>query len=124
MMMSIMGIVFLFGILIILLPDFGEISKERMASTSMMMCTGKIRTAIKAELEKGSPIKTDYEVKCPKLINQIVVHEDGGIKVFNPTYKIQLSFKPTLKDGKVKWSCQGTPAAFVPAQCKVESGTK
>ena len=117
--MSLIGIVIFIGILLLLLPDIQEVPEERMASIAMAMCVTDIKTAISADIKKGKTIKTNYENKCPKLISKLSVHEDGNIETFNPTYRIHLSFKPTVQDGVVKWSCQGKPDAFVPKACRV-----
>ena len=118
MLMSIVGIVIFVGLLLILLPDFGKVSEERMTSASMTMCIGKIKAGVKSDLLKGNTVKTDYKVKCPKLISQVQVHANGRIEVYNPTHKIRLSFKPVLNEDKLIWSCEGTPAEFVPAACR------
>jgi hypothetical protein len=119
MKMSLIGMVIFIGILLLLLPDIQDVPEERMASVAMAMCVADIKIAISADLKKGKKIKTNYENKCPKLISKLSVREDGNIETFNPTYRIQLLFKPILKDGVVKWSCQGKPDAFVPKACRV-----
>ena len=120
MMISIAGITIFFGLLLVLLPDFGSVSEERMTSASMTMCIGKIRAGVKSDLLQGKPVKTDYEVKCPKLISRMQVHSNGSIEVYNPTHKIQLSFQPSVNEGKLSWSCKGEPAEHVPANCRKE----
>jgi len=120
--MSLVGITIFIGLLLIMLPDFGEVSQERMTSASMTMCLRKVRAGIRSDLEKGNTVKTDYEIKCPKLISKLAVHSNGKIEVSNPTHGIQLSFEPVLKEGKVVWSCEGTPAEFVPTSCRQKTG--
>lgn len=124
MLMSLISIIFFIGILLLLLPDIHEVPEERMASVAMAMCVTDIKIAISADLKKGKTIKTSYENKCPKLISKLIVRGDGNIEMFNPTYRIQLSLKPTLRDGVVKWSCQGKPDTFVPKACRTKIAPK
>jgi len=118
MLISLVSIIFFIGVLLILLPDIQEVPEERMASAAMAMCVVKIKKAISADLQQGNTIKTEYENTCPKLISKLSVSRDGNIEMFNPTYHIQLLFKPSLKDGVVNWSCQGKPAEFIPKACQ------
>jgi len=118
--MSLIGIIFFIGVLLLLLPDIQEVPEERMASTAMAMCVVEIKIGIGADLKEGKQIKTDYENKCPSLISKLNVHGDGKIEMFNPTYQIHLSIMPALRDGVVSWSCYGQPAEFVPRACRVK----
>lgn len=124
MKISIIGIIFFVGMLFILLPDISEVPEERMASLSMAMCINEIRAGIKTNIEQGKPVKTDYKNKCPQLISKLGVKRNGRIEMFNQTHKISLSFEPVLIEGKVKWSCRGTPDKFVPKACRERRGKK
>lgn len=121
---SVIGIIFFVGVLLIMLPDISEVPEERMTSISMTMCISDIRKNIKSDLEKGRSIKTDYKNNCPQLISKLDIQKDGSIEMFNQANKINLSFKPALAEGKVKWSCSGTPNDFVPKACRQKSQSK
>lgn len=120
MLISLISIIFFMGILLLLLPDIQEVPEERMASAAMAMCVVNIKKDISSDIKKGNKIKTDFKIKCPKLISKLNVSSNGDINMFNSTYGIQLLFKPNLKNGVVSWSCLGTPAGYVPKACQVK----
>jgi len=124
MKISIIGIVFFVGVLLILLPDISEVPEEKMTSVSMAMCISDMRIDIKKDMEQGRPVKTDYKNTCPQLISKLNVDESGKIEIFNQTQQINLSFQPVMLNGKVKWSCRGTPAEFVPRACRKKPARK
>jgi hypothetical protein len=46
-----------------------------------------------------------------------VVSEDGEIRGWNGDNAIEITLTPSLKAGKVAWTCKGYPHAVMPAGC-------
>jgi len=46
-----------------------------------------------------------------------VVSEDGEVRGWNGENAIEITLTPSLKAGKIAWSCSGYPRAVMPASC-------
>ncbi len=46
-----------------------------------------------------------------------LVEADGVVRGWNEKNGIELSFTPSMQDGKVAWRCRGFPATAMPAGC-------
>jgi hypothetical protein len=114
----VIGIALLVGLLLLSLPDAEDIPEEKMTSISMAMCLADIKIDIRKKLEQEQAIVAEYQTRCPQLIDELKVSRTGRIEVYNKQKKIRLSFVPVRQDGKVSWTCAGTPVQFVPRACQ------
>src|SRR5258706_5446791 len=46
-----------------------------------------------------------------------IVADDGAVRGWNEKNALEISVIPSLKDGKVSWTCKGYPVASMPAEC-------
>ena len=46
-----------------------------------------------------------------------IVEPNGAIRGWNEKNAIEISVSPSLKDGKVAWTCRGYPNAYMPTSC-------
>ena len=46
-----------------------------------------------------------------------IVSEGGAIRGWNEKNAIEVTFMPTLQDGKTGWTCRGYPVTAMPASC-------
>ena len=46
-----------------------------------------------------------------------IVADDGAIRGWNERNALEFSLIPSLKDGKVSWTCKGYPVAAMPSSC-------
>lgn len=65
----------------------------------------------------GQGVKIDPK-KDPKYGElKWIVSQDGAIRGWNGENAIELTFTPSLRDGKIAWTCKGYPHSAMPASC-------
>lgn len=112
------GVVVLFGILLLMLPNTDERSLSRIASTSMLACTKTMRDQVIRELEQGRPVTTEYNNPCPDQIARLELKESGELVIVGKNYPITMRMRPVVEESGRHWSCRGEPADHVTKLCK------
>lgn len=114
----VVGVILLFMILIMMLPDTDEKSLSRIGSASMLACTKEIRTQIGEKMLNSEAVSTEHKISCPDLITSLKVNEQGHMLIVGNKYKVRMELDPVIENGKIRWSCTGTPAESVTNLCK------
>ncbi len=114
----IVGVVLLFGILLMLLPDTDEKSLAKIASASMLMCSSHLREQVALQVLSDETVSVEFKNPCPDLIATVEVEESGGMVITGNTHPLMIRLIPVVEEGKVRWSCRGEPAAMVTNLCK------
>lgn len=114
----IVGVVLLFGILLLLLPKSDEESRTKISSASMLMCTKAFRAEVAAQLLRGEAIDREFKNSCPSAIASLEVDEAGGMVLTGAKYPLKMTLSPVVENGKVRWSCVGEPEGDVTKLCK------
>lgn len=114
----VVGVILLFVILLMMLPDTDEESLSRIGSASMLACTKNIRTQIKEQLLHNEAVTTEHDVSCPDLIASLKVNERGQMVITGNKHKVTMQLSPVFENGKLRWSCTGKPAGSVTNLCK------
>jgi len=65
----------------------------------------------------GRGVKVDNRSDATLGALKWVVSEDGAVRGWNGEYAIQITLTPSLKGGKVAWSCSGYPRNAMPQGC-------
>ncbi len=112
------GVVVLFGILLLMLPNTDEKSLSRIASTSMLACTKNMRDQVLRQLEQDAPVNTDYKNPCPDQIASLELNESGELVIVGKKYPITMRMRPVVTESDSHWSCRGEPADHVTKLCK------
>ncbi|MDH4134503.1 MAG: hypothetical protein OEV31_06905 [Gammaproteobacteria bacterium] len=113
-----LGVVLLFAILLVLLPNKGEDSDARIASASMLACTLDFREQVGRQLLAKAPITAKFTNKCPNVIAAVEAGEVGEIVITGTQHQLKLTLSPVQSEGKLHWSCRGEPARAVTKLCK------
>ena len=114
----VVGIVLLFGILLMMLPDTDEESLAKIATASMLMCTLDLREQVALQVLKEETVAVEFGNKCPDLIASLEVDEAGEIVISGNKHQIEMTLSPVVEGAKVRWSCRGVPATAVTKLCK------
>ncbi len=114
----VVGVVLLFGILLLMLPNRDEESLIKIASTSMLMCTSEVRDRVASQVLRGKGVTGDFRNKCPDLIALLDIGESGEIVIAGNRHQLKMTLTPVVEDGKVRWSCQGEPADTITKLCR------
>lgn len=114
----VVGVVLLFGILLMMLPRTDEQSLARIASASMLMCTKDFREQVAQQVAGKKPVTAEFKNQCPGLIARLEVEEQGEVVIFGNKYALKMTLTPVAEGNKVRWSCRGEPQAFVAKLCK------
>lgn len=114
----VVGVVLLFGILLMMLPDRDEKSLARIASTSMLMCTSEVRELVAAQVLNGDEVNGEFRNRCPDLIAVLEVGDTGEINISGNEHQLQMVLTPVVENGKVRWSCKGEPTDNITKLCK------
>jgi len=108
----IMGLVFLF------MNKDHVSSKERLAGSRLVICSGKIRPEVGKSLLSKQPVKTDIKNPCPKFVSELHIDDHGVINMKNNQYSIEVSFTPVITESTIHWRCLGSPEEFLPRRCR------
>ena len=114
----IIAVVILFSVLLLMLPKTDDASKKKMASAAMLMCSNDYRKAVAELLRNNEEIVLKFNNECPKLITRLSVDDNGTITLFGAQQGLQIVLTPIEESTKVRWSCQGKPAASITKLCK------
>lgn len=114
----IVGVVLLFGILLMMLPNTDEESLARIASASMLMCTMDFREQVARQVIRDEVIAVEFRNTCPDLIAALDVSESGELVITGNKHQMKMTLSPVVEGGKVRWSCRGEPATVVTKLCK------
>lgn len=115
----VVGVVLLFGILLMMLPDTDEKSLAKIASTSMLMCSSDFREQVASQVLRDEPVSVEFKNPCPDLIATVEVVASGDMVITGKTYPLMMRLIPVVEEGKVRWSCRGEPTDMVTNLCKV-----
>jgi hypothetical protein len=114
----VVGVVLLFGILLLMLPRTDEVSLARIASASMLMCTQALREEVAQQLHEEEAVTLRFDNHCPDLIARLVLDESGEIVIIGNSHPLQMTLQPVVESGKVRWRCRGEPADRITSLCK------
>lgn len=114
----VIGVALLFGILLAMLPKSDDVSRAKIASASMLMCTKDFRERVARQLVRGETVDAAFSNTCPDLVASLTVGEGGAMEIVGNKYPLTMSLTPVLADGAVRWSCRGTPAELIAKLCK------
>jgi hypothetical protein len=114
----VVGVVLLFGILMMLLPKRDEASLTRIASQAMLMCTKDFREQVAQQVIKKEAVALEFKNKCPDLIASLEMNERGEMVITGNKHQLKMTLIPAVEGGKVRWSCHGEPAAAVTKLCR------
>lgn len=114
----VVGVVLLFGILLLMLPKTDEDSLSKIASASMLMCTLDFREHVAQQVIRGETVAVEFRNKCPDLIAALEVDELGEMVIAGNKHQLKMTIRPVVEEGKLRWSCRGEPAAAVTKLCK------
>lgn len=108
----------LFAMLLFLLPRTDDVSKKKMSSAAMLMCSKEFRKAVAAQVLHDEPITLQFNNNCPELIAAIDVAEDGTLTLHGAQHGVLMTLTPMVEFGDVRWSCRGEPPQTTTALCK------
>lgn len=114
----VVGVILLFVILLMMLPDTDEKSLSRIGSASMLVCTKDIRAQVGEQLLHDEAVATEHKIACPDLIASLEVNEQGQMFITGNKHKVTMELSPVIESGKLRWSCIGEPAGLVTNLCK------
>lgn len=114
----IVSLALLFGILLLTLPKTDNESVAKIASGAMLMCTLDFRKQVEAQLDRGEAVSAEFNNSCPDTIASLEISEQGEIVITGNKHPLTMTLTPVMENGKVRWSCQGTPAGSVSKLCK------
>jgi hypothetical protein len=112
------GVVLLFAILLLMLPNKGGKTEAKIASASMLACTLDFRDRVGMQLVRNEAPTAKFENKCPNVIAAVDVGERGDIVITGTQHQLKLTLSPVVGNNKVHWNCRGEPAAAVTRLCK------
>lgn len=112
------GVVLLFAILLLMLPNKDEKSVAKIASASMLACTLDYRDQVGRQLLRKEAVNVQYQNKCQNVIAAVQAGERGDIVITGKEHQLKLTLSPVVVNDKVHWSCRGEPAEAVTKLCK------
>lgn len=115
----VVGLVLLFGILLLMLPKSDKESITKIASASMLMCTLDFREQVARQVLRKEPIAVHFNNTCPDLIAALSVGEQGDMVITgHQDHPMKMALTPVVEGNQVRWRCRGEPAAAVTKLCK------
>ncbi len=115
----VVGVVLLFGILLLMLPKSDKGSIDKIASASMLMCTLDFREQVARQVIRKETVAVEFRNTCPDLIAALKVGELGDMVIAgNNEHPMKMTLIPVVEGGQVRWSCRGEPAEAVTKLCK------
>ncbi len=114
----VVGVVLLFGILLLMLPKSDKESIDKIASASMLMCTLDFREQVAQQLARKEAVAVKFKNTCPDLIAALEVGELGDMVITGNKHPMKMTLSPVIEGDKVRWSCRGEPAGAVTKLCK------
>ncbi len=114
----VVGVVVLFGVLLLMLPKTDEEALSRIASTSMLKCTQDFREQVAQQVLREEVVDVEFNNNCPELIALLELGEQGEMVITGNSYRLRMTLSPVIEGEKVRWSCRGEPGAAVTKLCK------
>jgi hypothetical protein len=114
----VVGVVLLFGILLMTLPNRDPQSLSRIGSASMLACTKDLRRQIEPQVLRGDAVALTFANSCPELIASLEISEEGGMVISGNRHKLTMQLTPVVEGNKVRWRCRGEPPEAVTRLCK------
>lgn len=114
----VVGVVLLFGILLLMLPKSDPESLSKIASASMLMCTVDFREQVARRLIRKEAVTLEFTNTCPDLIAALEMSESGEMVITGSGYPLAMRLIPVVDGGGVRWRCHGEPAEAVTKLCK------
>lgn len=110
----------------LLKPVYVEIPPERLAASRLYFATLDARNAVTKIIKQSSTVTGSGKgLALPSMNDQKhgqmawIISENGRIVGSNKKYNQTLSFIPSIKDNKIKWSCNFEPKQYAPGICKL-----
>jgi len=112
-----------FLVVAVLLPQMaGTESKE--AAQALIAGAQPAQQQVSAAAEKngntsaaGKGVKLDKKSDPKHGDLKWIVGDDGAIRGWNEKNALEIAVTPTLKGGKVDWTCKGYPVSVMPTSC-------
>jgi len=114
----VVGVVLLFGVLLLMLPKTDDETLSKIASASMLKCTQDFREQVARQLLRENVVNVKFNNKCPDLIGSLEVNEQGEMVISGKSYPLRMRLAPAMEGEKIRWSCRGEPSAAVTKLCK------
>ena len=114
----VVGVVLLFGILLMTLPKRDEASLARIASQAMLMCTQDFREQVARKVISGDAVALEFKNTCPDLVASLEVDGRGSMVIKGNSHRLEMRLIPAVEGGKVRWRCRGEPAGAVTKLCR------
>jgi len=114
----VVGVIFLFGVLLLMLPKSDEETLSRIASAAMLKCSQDFREQVARQVLEQDVVDAGFNNTCPDLIGSLEVDEKGGMIIRGESYPLKMTLSPVVEGDKVRWRCSGEPAAAVTKLCK------
>lgn len=114
----VVGVVLLFGILLMTLPKRDEASLAKIASQAMLMCTKDFREDVARKVINQERVSVEFKNPCPDLIASLEMDGRGEMVITGNKHPLKMTLAPVVEGGKVRWSCRGEPAAAVTKLCR------
>lgn len=116
----VVGVVLLFGILLLMLPDRDEQTLARIASASMLVCTAELREAVAEHLQQGEGAIPAFDNPCPDLLAELDVSEQGVITLRGLSHPLSMVLEPEFIGSEARWRCHGEPEEWITRLCTVD----
>ena len=114
----IIDVAILFAVLLLMLPKTDDASKKKMASAAMLMCSNEFRKTVAEHVRNNEIIDLKFNNRCPDLISDLSVNDDGTITLVGSKQDLQLVLTPIVESTGVRWSCYGEPKESITKLCK------
>ena len=110
----------------LLKPVYVEMPPERLASSRLYFATLDARNTVTKIIRQSSTvIGSGKGLAFPSMNDQKhgqlawIISENGRIVGSNKKYNQTLTFVPSIKDNKIKWSCDFKPKEHAPKICNL-----
>lgn len=114
----VVGVVLLFGVLLLMLPKSDEQTLSKIASGAMLKCTQDFRDEVARQVVGKNDVDVQFNNQCPDLIGSLEVNDRGEMVITGKSHPIKMRLVPVVEGGNVRWSCRGKPSEAVTSLCK------
>lgn len=99
-----------------------HLHEQRMAATSILQATGKLRKSINRNIKKHGSISEDtftmaQEIETKLNVKITVNTGDNSITIHNRRLELTIQLTPELDRKRIRWSCGGSPPIAIPNSC-------
>lgn len=112
------GIILMFVILVLMLPDRDEQSLSRIGSASMLACTKELRAEVVEQLRAKQPVTAGFDNTCPDLIASLELDREGNMIIHGNKHEITMWLAPIFENDELRWSCRGEPQESISKFCR------